>query len=162
MYLYLVQHAEAVTEEIDPSRGLSEKGMDDIKGISRYISGMNMIVHEIFHSGKKRALQTAQVLATHLKIEHKVTEADGLSPMDEPEIWLSKINDINKNVMLVGHMPHMAKLASLLLCGNKVRKAVNFEMGSIVCLRKDDEQHWSTDWIMKPKMIHESVSNNTE
>ncbi len=162
MYIYLVQHAEAVTEDIDPSRGLSEKGMDDIKGIARYISGMNMKVHEIYHSGKKRALQTAQVLATHLKIEHKVTEADGLSPMDEPEIWLSKINDSNKNVMLVGHMPHMATLASLLLCGNKENKAVHFEMGCIVCLLRDDEQHWSTDWIVKPKMIQESVSSNAK
>jgi len=154
MYLYLVQHAEAVSKDIDPSRGLSEKGMDDIKRISQYISGMNLEVHEIFHSGKKRALQTAQMLATHLEIEDKVTEADGLSPLDNPDVWFSKIHDFNKNVLLVGHLPHMAKLASLALCGNQDSNAVNFEMGCIVCLRKDDEQHWSTDWIVKPGMVN--------
>ncbi len=74
MYLYLVQHAEAVSKDNDPSRGLSEKGMDDIKRISRYISGIDMDVNEIYHSGKKRALQTAQVLAAHLKIDNKVIE----------------------------------------------------------------------------------------
>jgi len=153
MHLYLVQHAEAVSKDIDPSRGLSEKGMDDIKRISKYISGMDMDVHQIFHSGKKRALQTSQVLATHLKIEDKLTEANGLSPMDEPEVWFSKANTLNKNVMLVGHQPHMAKLASLLLCGNKDNKTINFEMGCVVCLRKDDDQQWSTDWIIKPGMI---------
>jgi phosphohistidine phosphatase len=153
MYLYLVQHAEAISKDIDPSRGLSEKGIDDIKRVSQYITGMDMGVHDIFHSGKKRALQTAQILAAHLKIEDRVTEADGLSPMDEPEVWFSKITALNINVMLVGHLPHMAKLASLVLCGNKDNKAVNFEMGCIVCLRMDDEQHWSTDWIVKPGMV---------
>jgi len=154
MYLYLVQHAEAVSKDTDPSRGLSEQGMDDIKRVSRYISAMDMYVHEIFHSGKKRALQTAQVLASHLNIKDKVKETDGLSPMDEPESWFSKINNLNQNVMLVGHLPYMAKLASLFLCGNKDNKALNFEMGCIVCLRKDDDQQWSTDWIIKPGMIN--------
>lgn len=154
MYLYLVQHAEAVSKDIDPSRGLSEKGMDDIKRISQYISGLDMDIHEIFHSGKKRAYQTAQVLATHLKIEDKITETDGLSPMDEPEIWFSKVNNLNKNVMLVGHLPHMAKLASLVLCANTDKKVIDFEMGCIVCLSRDDDLSWSTDWIIKPKMIN--------
>ena len=154
MYLYLVQHAEAVSKDIDPSRGLSEQGMDDIKRVSQYISGLDMNVHEIFHSGKKRAFQTAQVLATHLKIEDKIIETDGLSPMDEPETWFSKINDLNRNVMLVGHLPYMAKLASLFLCGNKDNITVNFEMGCIVCLRNDDDLNWSADWIVKPRIIN--------
>ena len=153
MYLYLVQHAEAVSKDIDPSRGLSDQGMDDINRVSRSISGLDIDVHEIFHSGKKRALQTAQVLASHLQIEDKVTEVDGLSPMDEPDVWFSKINTLNKNLMLVGHLPHMAKLASLVICGKKDNKAVNFEMGCIVCLSRDDDLNWSTDWIIKPKMI---------
>ena len=91
MYIYLVQHAEAVSKDIDPSRGLSERGMDDIERVSKYISAVGMDVHKIFHSGKKRALQTAQVLAAHLKIKDTVTDVDGLSPMDEPEVWFSKI-----------------------------------------------------------------------
>ncbi len=154
MYLYLVQHADAVSKEIDPTRGLSEQGMVDIKRVSRYISGLDMNVHEIFHSGKKRALQTAQILASHLNIKDAVRETDGLSPMDEPESWFSKINNLNQNVMLVGHLPYMAKLASLFLCGNKDNKAVNFEMGCILCLRQEDDQNWTTDWIIKPRMIN--------
>jgi phosphohistidine phosphatase len=74
--------------------------------------------------------------------------------MDEPETWFSKINNFNQNVMLVGHLPYMAKLASLFLCGNKDNKAVNFEMGCILCLRQEDDQNWTTDWIIKPRMIN--------
>ncbi len=154
MYLYLVQHAEAVSEGIDPSRGLSEKGMNDIKKISHFISGIQMHIHQIFHSGKKRALQTAQVLSTQLNMENRISEAEGLSPMDNPETWYSKINNSNENVMLVGHLPHMAKLASMLLCGNQDNTAVQFETACIVCLIKDDEKQWSCDWIVKPGMIH--------
>ncbi len=154
MYIYLVQHAEALSKDIDPSRGLSEKGMDDITRVSRYISGLDIDIQEILHSGKKRAYQTAQVLATHLKIEDNIKETDGLSPMDDPAIWFSKLNDLNKNVMLVGHMPHMAKLSALILCGPTDKKAIEFEMGCIVCLHRDDDQTWSIDWIVKPKIIN--------
>ena len=56
--------------------------------------------------------------------------------------------------MLVGHLPHMAKLASLVLCGNTDKKVIDFEMGCIVCLSRDDDLSWSTDWIIKPKMIN--------
>lgn len=153
MYLYLVQHAEAVSKDIDPSRGLSDQGMKDINRVSRYISGLGIHVHEIFHSGKKRALQTAQILASQLHITDKVKEIDGLSPMDDPETWFSEITGLNQNIMLVGHLPYMARLASLFLCGNKDNNAVHFEMGCIVCLNRDNDLNWSTDWIIKPKMI---------
>jgi len=36
MFLYLVQHAEAKKEEEDPARGLSEKGLQDIKKMAAY------------------------------------------------------------------------------------------------------------------------------
>ncbi|UCH79958.1 MAG: phosphohistidine phosphatase SixA [Nitrospiraceae bacterium] len=153
MYIYLVQHAEAVSKDIDPSRGLSEKGLEDINRIASYISGLDIDVEEILHSGKKRADQTAQVLATHLKIKDKVNVTDGLAPMDDPGIWFAKLPALKKNLMLVGHLPHMAHLASSILCGTTERKILEFETGCIVCLHRDNDQNWSTDWIIKPKMI---------
>lgn len=153
MYLYLVQHAEAMSKEEDPSRSLSEKGIEDIKKVAAYAKRMDLAVHQIAHSGKMRALQTAQVIEEHITVDMHVLEADGLAPMEDPEIWNERLSHIHNDMMLVGHLPHLARLASLLLCGKKDGNVVNFEMGCVVCLHKPEAGDWSVDWIIKPGMI---------
>ncbi|MEK7308725.1 MAG: phosphohistidine phosphatase SixA [Nitrospirota bacterium] len=146
MLLYLVQHAEAKTEQEDPSRSLSEKGLQDIKKIAAYAAKLHIKVNQIFHSGKTRALQTAQVLAEHLKCEN-ISETDGLAPMDDPQIWFERISKMNEDIMLVGHLPHLANLASLILCGYKDKNIVNFKMAGVVCLKRFDDSKWSVECL---------------
>ena len=152
MNLYLVQHSEAKSKDIDPSRGLSEKGVEDITKVAGYAARMNIEVKKIIHSGKKRALESSVILADYLKPE-EIIESDGLSPKDDPEIWHERIGRMNDDIMLVGHLPYMACLSGLLVCGNKEKAAVNFEMGCIVCIKNNDESGWALDWIIKPGMI---------
>lgn len=149
MFLYLVQHAEAKPEHEDPQRGLSEKGLNDIKKIASFLSKLNLELDEIFHSTKLRAKQTAQVLSDTLKV--KCTETEGLAPLDDPEIWANKLNETTKSIMLVGHLPHLGHLASLLLCGDKEKNIVTFRMAGIVCLKK--ENNWSVNWMIIPEII---------
>jgi phosphohistidine phosphatase len=153
MYLYLVQHGEALREEVDPSRSLSEEGIEDIKKVAAFAKSMKMTAHQIFHSGKMRAFQTAQVIADTVPIDMGIAETDGLAPKDEPEIWADRIDKLNNDVILVGHLPHLARLSSLLIRGDKNQSSVNFEMGGILCLRKDDEGGWTVDWMIKPRML---------
>ena len=119
MYLYLVQHAEAMSKDADLSRSLTEKGIEDVKKVAAFASGLNIEVHQILHSGKMRALQTAQLIADYLPPDMGVIGADGLLPMDDPAIWMERLPGMKDNVMLVGHLPYMAKLASLILCGEE-------------------------------------------
>lgn len=153
MLLYLIQHAEAKREEEDPSRGLTDKGFQDIKNIASYAEKLNINIKQVFHSGKKRALQTAEVLAVHLKPAKAISETDGLAPMDDPQIWAERISKMEEDTMLVGHLPHLARLASLLLCGDKNRSVVDFKMGGIVCLKRDEDGKWSVEWMIIPEVI---------
>ena len=115
MFLYLVQHAEAKKEEVDPSRSLSENGMRNIQTTSLFFARQGLKVNKIFHSNKLRAKQTAEVLAEHLKPEQGLSEIDGLAPLDDPNIWLERLKGVPDDVILVGHLPHLARLASLLV-----------------------------------------------
>lgn len=153
MFLYLVQHAEAKREEEDPSRPLSEKGLEEIKKVALYVERLNIKASQIFHSGKRRALQTAEVLAQHLRIERGIFETDGLSPLDGPQIWFEHLLKINEDVMLVGHLPHLAKLASLLLTGDKEKVIIDFKMGGIVCLKRFEDERWVLEWMVIPEVI---------
>jgi phosphohistidine phosphatase len=153
MFLYLVQHAEAKKEEEDPARGLSEKGLNDIQKVASLISKSTVSVAEIFHSSKLRAAQTAQVLADALKPEKGVSEKDGLSPLEDPSLWQEKILTAGDNTMLVGHLPHLGKLASLLMCGDAEKHLVSFKMAGIACLERYDNHTWSLQWMITPDLI---------
>lgn len=152
MFLYLVQHAEAKREEEDPLRPLSEKGLQDIKRVASYVSNLNIRVYKIFHSNKLRAKQTAEILYENLKPIKGVSEVEGLAPLDNPDIWVERLKDIPDDVILVGHLPHLAKLASLLFCGNADKNVVGFKMGGIVCLKRDDAKVWSFEWMLTPEI----------
>jgi phosphohistidine phosphatase len=153
MLIYLVQHADAKREEEAPSRPLSEKGLKDIKRVASYVSKLNIKVHKIFHSSKLRAMQTAEVLSENLKPAMGISGVDGLSPLDDPQIWAERLKDIPDDVILVGHLPHLAKLSSLLLCGNAEKNIVSFKMAGIVCLKRDDTAAWSVQWMLTPDIL---------
>jgi phosphohistidine phosphatase len=153
MFLYLVQHGEAKREEEDPARGLTEKGIQDARNVSAYAEKLNVKASRIYHSGKTRAMQTAQILADHLNPEKGMSETDGLTPMDDPSIWAKRIAGMNEDIMLVGHLPYLAKLAGLLLCGDKEKMFIDFKMGGIVCLKRFDDGRWAVGWIIVPEIL---------
>ncbi len=153
MVLYLVQHGEAKKEEEDPARGLTEKGTTDVRKAAAYARTMNLRISRIFHSGKTRAVQTAQILADHLKPEKGISQTDNLAPMDDPDVWAKRLGEMNDDVMLVGHLPYMAKLAGLLLCSDKEKMLVDFKMGGIVCLKRSEDGRWTVEWMIVPEMV---------
>ncbi len=154
MNLYLVQHAEPKKQEEDPNRPLSEKGRADIKKVSSFASEhLKLQTLRIFHSGKTRAQQTAEALAQRLNPPSGVAQAEGLEPLADPAVWVKRLNEATENVMLVGHLPHLAKLSAYLLCQDEKRKIVDFNMGGIVALRRDESANWLIQWVLVPQMI---------
>jgi phosphohistidine phosphatase len=153
MLLYLVQHAEAKSEDEDPSRSLSEKGIQNIREVAHYASALDIKVSKIFHSTKLRALQTAQVLAEYIKVKDGISETKGLDPLDDPGIWFKRISEIEEDIILVGHLPHLNKLASFVLCGDVEKNIIDFKMGGIACLKKFDNGSWSVEWVIIPELV---------
>ena len=153
MFLYLSQHAEARNKEEDPERDLTEKGRLDIEAVAHHLKRLNIEVQQIFHSGKTRAQSTAQVLAQHLQPRPGLTAAPGLAPLDDPEIWAERVADLKENILLVGHLPHLGKLAALLMSGDKNKTLINFQMGSVIQLRRMEPGQWALDWMIVPANI---------
>lgn len=69
--VYFVQHGVAESKDIDASRPLAQTGSDATKKMATHLGKHGIIVHDIFHSGKLRAQQTATIFAEVLKeLEH--------------------------------------------------------------------------------------------
>lgn len=156
MKLYLVRHGSAKPASEDPQKSLSDMGKHEIETTAGYAAahGMNGI-HKIFHSGKARAEQTAEILARFVKPEAGVEKSDGLQPLDSPSTWAKRLaeNKYNEDIALVGHLPYMANLASLLLCHNPEGGFIEFQAAAIACLEKDDDGKWSLEWAISPGIL---------
>ena len=152
MNLYLVQHAEAVSKDQDPKRPLSSKGLADIKKIAEFAAqNCQAEAKQILHSGKLRARQTAEILATELNGPTPV-DTDGLAPLDEPAIWAERLAEKTEDIMLVGHLPYMSRLASTLLSGIAESNIITFQMGGIVALARE-ENIWSLRFMIVPAIL---------
>ena len=152
MLLYLVEHAEAKPAEIDPARGLTAKGAADIRKVTTHLHKLHLDARKIYHSGKTRTHETASILAAQIRPAKGVIKTDGLGPQDDPQIWCERLKVSDGDTVLVGHLPHLRKLASLLLCGDPEKTVVHFKMAGVVCLRRLEE-NWSLEWAIAPDIL---------
>ena len=156
MNVYLVQHAEAKSKQEDPNRPLSDLGRANIRKVASYLADHAKIeLDYIYHSGKTRTLQTAEVLGNHLHSRNGLHQAEGLQALDDPKIWADKLSETKAEVMLVGHLPHLSKLAATLVCNDPDRKVIYFQNAGVVYISKDDDSkgNWSVRWIITPHIV---------
>ena len=154
MQLYLVQHGEAVASEVDPDRPLSASGQTDVKTMAAFLSRANINPSSILHSGKTRARQTAEIFADSLGQAVQVIPVSGINPNDPVEDFINQIDDASGNVMIVGHLPFMAKLVTLLVSDKTDPVITSFQPGSVVCLTRDNDTGWQVAWMLRPDLFN--------
>jgi len=151
MKLYLVQHGEARSEAEDPERSLTVRGEEETRKISRAARRLGFCPSKICHSGKKRAEQTAGIIAAALDLPAQMGQ--GLHPNDGIHPWVERISAEAEDLMIVGHLPFLEKLASFLVCGDEGARTVLFRNSAIVCLEKKEAGRWAVDFVLKPEMV---------
>jgi phosphohistidine phosphatase len=150
MALYLVQHGKSLAKEVDPEQGLSEAGIADTRNIARVAAGYNVAVKRIHHSVKARARQTAEIFAEALDPGEGVHQIDGIKPMDDVIAMAPGLNPEDA-LMMVGHLPFMARLTAYLVTGRTEPSVFRFQNSGIVCLdRQPDETNWQIVWTLMP------------
>lgn len=151
MKLYLVQHGEAKSEKEDPDRSLTDRGLAEIRAVAEAAKRAGLKPARMFHSGKRRAQQTADILAGALRCP--LEAAPGLQPNDDVQPWIDRITTDNNELMLVGHLPFLQKLAMRLLSGGEEIPLVAFRYGAICCLGPTSGRFWVIHWILHPELI---------
>jgi phosphohistidine phosphatase len=154
MRLYLVQHGEAVAEAEDAARPLSARGREEVERVAAFARRAGVEVDQIWHSGKRRAEETAAILAEHLGPAGGVVSVAGLAPKDDVRPMAERLNGESGPLMLVGHRPFLDRLAGLLLTGDSAQTVVQFQKGGIVCLERDPEAgSWAVAWVVTPGLV---------
>ncbi|UCG59989.1 MAG: phosphohistidine phosphatase SixA [Phycisphaerales bacterium] len=153
MKLYLVQHAKATSKEVDPRRPLSEQGLAEIQKVAAFVRPLNLHVDRLWHSGKTRAVQTADVLAEVIDLTNAPVARDDLGPTDDVTAIKNELSSAAEDIMIVGHLPFLSKLASLLLTGSESAGTVAFRNAGVVAISRSEQEQWQTDWIVVPDIL---------
>ncbi len=154
MEFFLVRHGDARSSSEDPRRPLSERGREEVEAVARAVAS-RIAVSAIFHSDKLRARETAEIVARLVSPQNGVKEISGLSPDDDPWIAKAELETAEAPVMLVGHLPHLARLASLLLTGQSERSTLDFSTAMVVCLVFEGGA-WMFSWSIAPDDLYRS------
>lgn len=151
MSLLLVQHGKNLPKDKDPEKGLSPEGIKDVENVAAKLGSKDVTVSSIWHSGLKRARQTAEIFAASSGSGVEILEKEGLSPLDN----VTELNIASEeNIMLVGHLPFMERLVSYLLTGSPDRPPIiKFKNGGIVSMDRDAEtDSWFIKWTLFPHL----------
>lgn len=154
MTAYLIQHGKSTSKEEDRDRPLTEEGRREVARVAAHLARTGgPPPPRIVHSGKTRARQTAEILGEEAGEETAVEEGEGLAPMDDPGEWARRLRD-SGSVALVGHLPHLARLAGPCLTGDPDAEPVRFRNGGVVALEPDEEgDGWVLAWALVPELV---------
>lgn len=153
MKLYLVQHGEACPKEVDPDRPLSDQGKADVQRLAEFLEQAGIQVERVIHSGKLRAQQTSEVLASVIARGVELEASGMINPNDNPKAFDWQSESWDRNTLIVGHLPFMAKLVSHLVIDDDTRCLTAYQPGSIVCLEHDGGKRWQINWMLRPELL---------
>jgi len=159
--LYLVRHGQAKPKEQDPERPLTEAGAEWARRVFAFIGRADVIsVGAIQHSTKLRARQTAEIFAAAANLNAPLTQVPNLEPLDDVTELAESLSRATMDLMLVGHLPHLNRLASQLVVGDARLEAFAFPECGVLCLRRSEGAGeetggaaWRVSWMLDPRLL---------
>ena len=148
--IYLMRHADAVSDEEDPARPLSAKGRGQVARVCAVLRvKTGFAPSEIWHSPLARARETAELLAQGLRLSAPLVLTDGLCPNDDPGKIAAVLETRQGDVAVVGHEPHLGVLASMLVHGPECAGVYYpFPKAGILALSREGKR-WRAEWLVR-------------
>jgi phosphohistidine phosphatase len=137
MFIFIIQHGEALPSDIDPERPLSEKGIAQVKRMSEFLRKIPVYPDLILHSNKRRAIETAEAVSLTLG-GIKMERREYLNPNDSTDSIIEELNRSDKNMMIVGHMPFLNELALRLLNPDSERNIFEIRYASPLIIERTE------------------------
>lgn len=154
MRLLIARHGQAVSKMENPDRPLSDDGRAEVKRVAGFLAEGGISTSRILHSGKARAAETAAIYADVIGGQCDIEEVTGLKPNDNPREITQKIHAMDTDLLIAGHLPHLGRLASLLLSGDDSGAMIAVPTASVICLERGHRSdEWYLLWMIDPALL---------
>ena len=134
---------------MNPMRPLSDRGRVEVDMLAQQAAERGAKPDLIWHSGKLRARQTAEVYWKRCNPFAAFSATRGLQPTDPTNWIVDSIAGETKHILLAGHFPHLPRLLGRLMTGRPDADPVAFPLNGIVALESVDGI-WLERWRLKP------------
>ncbi len=152
MRLYLVHHGEALDPATDPQRPLSTGGWAHGQRMAAEATRLGMKPDVLWHSGKLRAKQTAQIFWQTCNPLAGVKAVRGLQPGDPPAWVCDRLSGEEADLAIVGHLPHLARALETLASHDGSRQ---FPPHGVVALDRG-ASGWVISWSLGDSQVERS------
>ena len=170
MNLYILRHASAGTRRINPlldlKRPLDKDGKTHCLHLAYVLTHMKVGFDLIVSSPLKRALQTAQLVATETGYETRILTSNALAPDARFAEFQRMLRECSayENLLVVGHNPNLTDFASQLLVptpqGETTPPRVRLRKGSLA--RVNIARGSSTlQWLLDPRIVRSLYATST-
>ena len=132
MKLYLMQHALAYPAAEKLEKPLNPAGINQAKAAAKGVRRLGLSFDLIITSPKRRAQQTAALIAERVRYPYSdILSSEAVLPSSPPQELLDLLQKeaTDSNILVVGHMPHLANLACTLMQGGELL----FENTGLTC-----------------------------
>lgn len=148
-----MRHGEALAPEKDPERGLSVNGKSKVKLVAQHLQEKGITFSQIFHSTKKRARETAEIMGKIISPDTPLIVHDKITPNDDPHLIFAEINTWEEDTLIASHLPFVPNLMTLLTEKDAYLSAITFETATIICLEKEANNKWVSKWSTAPSEL---------
>ncbi len=161
MKLYLLRHAEAQSTYPDEERVLTERGRKTVMDLAKFLKEPDVVtIDEIRHSKLVRTGETAELLSTEMNLNVPVNKVNGLAPTEDVPSLVDHLQNEEINLMLVGHLPQLAILASQLVRGDGGPVVFNLNTCGLIALERyeshssieSDNPLWIVQWMLDAQL----------
>ncbi|MCX6920028.1 MAG: histidine phosphatase family protein [Verrucomicrobia bacterium] len=156
MRVFLLRHAEAAPGIPDELRDLTPKGQRQVAELGKGTGRLALAtVEAIEHSPLVRAVRTAQLLRLASGVSLPLQVMRGIKPEDNPRLTAVQLGKARQSRFIVGHNPHLAELAALLLGLGSGGEAIRFKKAGLLALERKERAsaghpygEWSLLWMV--------------
>ena len=149
MKLYIMRHGQAAATAQLPEQTLTREGQAGIERLARMLGRQGIRVGQVFHSGKMRARQTAEIMAAQIAADVEPGIHPHIKPNSDPQQLVNDIDHWHEDTLVVSHLPFIPALLGLLTADAGGSYAITYEPGTIICLSRQNNG-WQLEWVEAP------------
>ena len=157
MEIYLMQHGPNLSKDEDPEESLSPEGEAQVAKAAQAIKRMGLGFDVIIASPKKRSKQTAAIVAEAVgfPVENilETEKVKAMTPAEETINYLKQFAD-KKSILVAGHLPSLAEVASFLLTSGS-KATIQFERGGLgrIDVESIPTNEGKLRWYLTPRQL---------
>jgi phosphohistidine phosphatase len=118
---------------------------------ANFAARLGVRVVEIRHSGRLASIQTAEAFERELSSPRR--EIVGLGPDDDINPLRREAAGLTDNVLVVGHLPFLNRIAGALLAQDESMPVVVFHHAALIRMDRRDDARWSLQLVMPPGVM---------